>query len=167
MASIEGLEKLAAKLREMAARATREGDPVVAVGYTAAYALYVHENLEMKWKGLPRGSGFDREGGVVIVPRKVLNSGTATWKARGYYWDPQGRGQSKFLEQPLREHREVLARIVIEMLSKGKTMAQALLVAGLRLQRESQMLVPIDTGNLRASAFTRLEFGEAGPSGEE
>ena len=43
--------------------------------------------------------------------------------------------------------------------ARGHVLAQALLAAGLRLQRESQMLVPIDTGNLRASAFTRLEQG--------
>lgn len=36
-------------------------------------------------------------------------------------------------------------------------MAQALLLAGLRLQRESQLLCPVLTGNLRNSAFTRVE----------
>jgi hypothetical protein len=30
-------------------------------------------------------------------------------------------------------------------------------LAGLRLQRESQLLVPVDTGALRASAFTAME----------
>jgi len=61
-------------------RAEGEGfGTTVIVGYTANYALFVHENTEMKWKGLPRSA-----------PHK------------GLYWDPQGRGQSKFLETPMR-----------------------------------------------------------------
>ena len=53
----------------------------VFVGYSSAapYALYVHEKVEMKWKGLPRKHG------------------------KGRYWDPQGRAQAKFLEGPARE----------------------------------------------------------------
>jgi len=53
-------------------------DTVVNVGYTAAYAIYVHENVAMAGRGLPRPSG------------------------RGNYWDPAGRGQAKFLEEPAR-----------------------------------------------------------------
>lgn len=57
----------------------------VTVGYTAAYALFVHEAVEMKLKGKPRTT-------------------------RGRYWDPQGRGQAKFLEEPSRTKRaEMLA----------------------------------------------------------
>lgn len=66
-------------------------------------------------------------------------------------------GQAKFLEQPFRSMSGELKGIVFEALRKGKTMAQALLLAGLRLQRESQKLVPVDTGALKNSAFTRLE----------
>lgn len=168
MAEIKGLNELNAKFRDLAAKAIKDDGVIVAVGYTAAYALWVHENMEMKWRGLPRSSGFriDKEG-KVRVPRQYLRPGaTAGFKKHGFYWDPPGRGQSKFLEQPLREHRETLAMIVVEMLSKGRTFAQALLAAGLRLQRESQLLVPVDTGNLKASAFTRLERGEAA-GGEE
>lgn len=61
-------------------RAEGEGfKTVVSVGYTAAYALYVHEAIEMKLLGKPRPKG------------------------RGHYWDPQGQAQAKFLEGPLRE----------------------------------------------------------------
>lgn len=171
-ADIKGLDQLNAKLQAMAAKAQREGDPVVAVGYTAAYALYVHENMEiwppgMRLKGLPRGQGFrrDRKTGIVYVPKGIMSSGKVGGKNRGFYWDPQGKARPKFLESPLREFRQELANIVVVALSRGKTMAQALLLAGLRLQRESQQLVPVDTGNLKASAFTRLEFGEAGEGG--
>ena len=61
----------------------------VRVGYTAEYALYVHELVGMKLKGLPRRK-----------PHK------------GRYWDPQGRGQAKFLEEPARQMGPELLRVV-------------------------------------------------------
>lgn len=63
----------------------------VTVGYTARYAIYVHENTEMKLKGEPRFS-----------PHK------------GRYWDPQGRGQSKFLEEPMRRFSKELQALIKE-----------------------------------------------------
>jgi len=93
-------------------------DPAVIVGYTAQYAIYVHENLEAN--------------------------------------HPNG-GQAKYLEQPAREMQAELAQIVKDRLNRGQTLEQALYVAGLKLQGESQKLVPVDTGNLRASAFTRIK----------
>lgn len=68
-------------------------------------------------------------------------------------------GQAKFLEEPARLLQPRLKDEIFEQLKRGRTMAQALLVAGLRLQRESMKLCPVDTGALRASAFTRLEKG--------
>src|SRR5438445_698014 len=68
-------------------------------------------------------------------------------------------GQAKFLEQPARELQPTLAMIVRQALQKGQTLAQALLLAGLRLQREAQLLTPVKTGNLKASFFTRLDRG--------
>ena len=41
--------------------------------------------------------------------------------------------------------------------SAGRGIAVGLKSAGLFLQRESQLIVPIDTGNLRSSAFTRAQ----------
>lgn len=127
---MKGIENLNRKLRDMAARA---GDPhvSVSVGYTAQYALWVHENRQMKWAGLPRKSGI------------------------GVYWGPKGR--AGFLLDVAREMSDELAQTVRELIAKGKTVAQALLVAGLKLQRGSQKEVPVEHGNLRASAFTRLE----------
>lgn len=63
-------------------------------------------------------------------------------------------GQAKFLEQPARALQKDLGTIVGKIVGQGKTMEQALLVAGLRLQREAQKLTPVDTGALKASAFT-------------
>jgi hypothetical protein len=65
---------------------------VVEVGYTASYALYVHEAVGMKLKGLPR-------------------TGTG---AKGNYWDPQGRGQAKFLEEPARRMEPELRKIIAD-----------------------------------------------------
>lgn len=66
-------------------------------------------------------------------------------------------GRAGFLTDVAREMARELGNLVRTLLLQGRDTAQALLVAGLRLQRESQKNVPVDTGALRASAFTRLE----------
>lgn len=66
-------------------------------------------------------------------------------------------GTSKFLEKPARYLHGELMRIVAAGLKKGYGVLRSLLLAGLRLQREAQLLTPVDTGALRASAFTRPE----------
>lgn len=66
-------------------------------------------------------------------------------------------GQAKFLEQPARLLGRILGNIIKQSVQQGKTVAQGILLACLRLQRESQQLCPVDTGALKASAFTRLE----------
>lgn len=66
-------------------------------------------------------------------------------------------GQAKYLEQPARDLQSELALIITQVFIKTKSMRQALIMAGLRLQREAQELVPIDTSALRASAYTAAE----------
>jgi hypothetical protein len=68
-------------------------------------------------------------------------------------------GQAKFLEDPARTLQKDLSRMILVAMKQKMTLAQALLTAGLRLQRESQKLVPVDTGALKNSAFTRLDVG--------
>lgn len=119
------------KLRARAAKA-RKDDASVAVGFTAAHALYVHEDMEAKWLGQPRKSG------------------------KGVYWGPSLHGP-KFLERPARELAKDLRLIVGTALRRGLTQAQALLLAGLRLLREAQKRVPVEYGVLRASGFVKLE----------
>ncbi len=63
----------------------------VFVGYTAAYALYVHELVGMVLQGQPR----------VPSPPHI-----------GNYWDPQGQAQAKFLEAPFRTFKPRLIAIV-------------------------------------------------------
>ena len=91
----------------------------VIVGYTANYALPVHEMVN------------------------------AVFKAPGT--------KAKFLEGPARRLQGTLANIVEKSVENGETLSDGLLKAGLRLQRESQKECPIDTGNLKSSAFTRKE----------
>lgn len=133
MPRIEGLPGVLKALQKAAKKYGEEHVSVI-VGYTANYALHVHENIEMKAKGLPRHK-----------------------PSKGNYWDPPGRGQAKFLEQPARELKREFQRIIATACENGATLKKAILIAGLRLQRESQQLVPVDTGNLKASAFTREE----------
>lgn len=66
-------------------------------------------------------------------------------------------GQAKFLEQPARTLQDKFRGIIEDALRRKRTMSQALLLAGLTLQRESQKLVPVDTGALKSSAFTRVD----------
>lgn len=131
MADVTKFRSLIDKLKTI--RAAAPSRMSVIVGYTANYALYVHENVEMKGRGLPRRSG------------------------KGNYWDPPGKGQAKFLEQPARTMAKDLAKLVEDTFVKTHDMEKSLIVAGLRLQRESQQLVPVDTGALKASAFTKRE----------
>lgn len=112
---VEGVGRLVAQFKAKSDEAKK--GPTVAVGFTAAYAMYVHENLEAH----------------------------------------HPVGQAKFLEQPARALRDEFRRIIREALAARKPLAQALTLAGLRLQREAQLLCPVDTGSLRGSAFTRLE----------
>lgn len=65
---------------------TRKAGEAVEIGFTAAYAIFVHENLQQKLKGEPRRSGTKK----------------------GTYWES---GEPKFLEKPLRETDKILGII--------------------------------------------------------
>jgi len=139
MAVVKGSKELQAKLLKKAAEATAQHGAVVTVGYTAKYAIYVHQNKKMKWKGKKR-TGKRPDGS----------------KRKGCYWDPQGKGQSQFLLRPFREKRKEMQAIVKKVFLKTGNITLGLFTAGLFLQRESQKLVPVDSGNLKQSAFTKV-----------
>jgi len=63
-------------------------------------------------------------------------------------------GQWKYLETPAKQNSRELARMMETALNSKMPMLQALMMAGARLQREAQMLTPVDTSALKASAFT-------------
>lgn len=129
VAKVENVQAVISALRKRAAELLGEsmgrassrsgagGTVSVAVGYTQAYAIYVHENLKSH----------------------------------------HPIGEAKFLERPFRELGPDLASQITDDLRNGVSFPMALLRAGLLVQRESQLLVPVDTGALRASAFTELE----------
>jgi len=131
--SIIGVDKLIKTILRLERKSLQKDDVEIIVGYTANYALPVHEKIGMKLKGQQRRGGTKK----------------------GKYWDPQGRAQPKFLETPAREMRSQLVNIVRAGYRKSGVLETGLLVAGLALQAASQKLVPVDTGNLKASAFTR------------
>lgn len=136
MAKLEGAESLKVKLlqqlgKKLESPNARRGN--VVVGYAARYAYAVHELTDMVLEGEPRPSG------------------------KGVYWGP--RGQAKFLEQPAREHRDHMARLIVGAVRAGVKLEQALFLAGKFLQGESQRLVPREYSNLAGSAFTQKEKG--------
>lgn len=144
------LMRLRQRLNKKVAQSMRRDDGSVVVGYACAYALYVHES-PAKWKGkkIPRGAERKRH--------KKTGKFIKTKGYRGYYWDGnKGRAQPKFLEQPAREltNSGELQRVVVGAVKQGMGLVQALKKGGHRIQRESQKLVPVDTGNLKGSAFT-------------
>lgn len=65
----------------------------VLVGYTAAYALHVHEAVGMVLRGQPR---------------------TPSPPHQGRYWDPQGQAQAKFLEEPAKTEIPKMRKIIVD-----------------------------------------------------
>ena len=140
MARVQNAKRVQAKLLKLAAKAQKDDRISVIVGYNAEYAVFVHENKEMKWKGLKR-TGKNPKG----------------FQRKGRYWDPQGRGQSQFLIQPFREKERELAKVVEAGYRKTGSLILGLFLAGSHLQKLSEKLVPVDSGNLKTSAFTEIE----------
>lgn len=135
MAKVERSEAVIAKLKAQLLKRLGDGKQVsVQVGYTAGYALAVHEKRGMVLRGIPRPK-----------PRK------------GKFWDPQGKARAGYLLDVMRENNKQIAKVVNTAFKQGRTLAQSLVTGGLLLQRLSQQAVPVDTGNLKASAFTRLD----------
>lgn len=119
------------KLRQLQQAAARDNGVSVVVGYTGAHALALHE-ITPKHKGKPRPSG------------------------KGVRWGPSMYG-SKFLEGPARQFAKVVGSLIVESYKQGGKLLQALYVGGLRIQRESQMRVPVEYGDLRRSGFCEKE----------
>jgi hypothetical protein len=127
MAKVEGVFAVQKALQECLKRVDsgqgQKGESVI-VGYTANYALFVHENLEANHKA-------GKQAKFLETPARVMNSS----------------GQLAM----------IIRRAMKNMRGSGPSLQDALLLAGLAIQRASQQIVPIDTGNLRGSAFTRKE----------
>lgn len=149
MAEIQKLKSLMNKLWKAERDALKKHTGNVIVGYQTSYAVYVHENTRASHMKLVKVKGTKKRD-------KKSRKHTSSFEMRQV-------GQAKFLEQPAREMQRELGNVIMNIV-KGKlfegkkvTLRQALLIAGLRLQRESQKLVPVDTGQLKNSAFTDYE----------
>lgn len=116
MAKVENIEELLFKVAVRKKDARAFSTASVIVGYSASYAIYVHENLEAH----------------------------------------HPTGQAKYLEAPLRNNRQKYHELLVGFIKRGISYVKALFMTGLALQRDSQQLVPVDTGNLKGSAFTEL-----------
>jgi hypothetical protein len=156
---LKGIQQAQANMARIIRKWRKDANAAVEVGYTASYAIYVHENMNPV--NLPTGSGAQaiaiaQGAGLKGRARKQLleASGAKPRQSKlGYYWGPSFYGP-KFLEGPARYLAGELGVIIIKAVGAGQTVAEALLLAGLRLQRESQKLVPVEYGNLINSAFT-------------
>jgi hypothetical protein len=139
VSKIKGVPSLLARIKAVGKKyGVDEPPPSVVVGYATDYALYVHEDLTKA-----HGEAFN------VKHADEIAAGTE--HSRG------PNQQAKFLEQPARQNRDSYKQIIFGAMKEGKTLKQALLLAGLQLQRDSMEIVPVDTGILKASAFTRVE----------
>lgn len=68
---------------------------------------------------------------------------------------PRG-GTAKFLEIPARQLAGQMGKDVLDALRNKKSLESGLLDAGLRLLMASRRLVPVLTGQLRASGFVKV-----------
>jgi hypothetical protein len=143
VAEITGLNSLISKLKGKITASIQDHDIHCLVGFEAKYAIFIHENME-------------------IWPPGMRLLGKKRPKNRGMYWDPQPMAQPKFLEAPARMFAKDLAMIVTGALKRGATFVQAVTLAGMRLLHEAQLRVPVDTGNLRASGFVRIDHDRGG-----
>lgn len=117
MAVVHNLKRVAKSMERLAKTHPLSQDVSVIVGYTANYALQVHERTDI----------------------------------------PHQNGEAKFLEKPAREKEKDVANTVVKGTKASGSLEKGLILGGLLLQRESQQLVPVDTGNLKGSAFTKAE----------
>lgn len=70
--------------------------------------------------------------------------------------------QWKYLEEPFRQLRGDMVRTIADQINRGRSLRQATSLAILRLFNASQRLVPVDTGDLKASGRINYE-GSGGP----
>lgn len=90
------------------ARKAQHNPMAAEVGYTAGYAAYVHESIEMKLKGKPRP--YKGTGGAKARQRRAQSGKYNRRGGKGNYWDPGG--EPKFLEKAVGESVKDGASIV-------------------------------------------------------
>lgn len=132
VARTTGAKELKAKLTRLGNKARRETRNTVEVGYSAPYAIIVHELVEEKLKGIPRPSG------------------------RGVYWGPHG--QSKFLDKPAVALRAQIAGRISAVTKSTGSVYRGLYSGGVLLRDASLYLVPVEYGLLRDSVYIETVY---------
>ena len=87
----------------------------VRVGYTAAYALYVHENLDAL-HGAAYNQAYAKE---LAAPKKKGKKGQAKVKGRPMHSRGENQ-QAKFLERPAREKLPEMRQILRDAMMVGR-----------------------------------------------
>lgn len=117
------------------------------IGYTAPYAVFVHENLQMKLRGELR-TGSPKNGKPRIYPRY--------WDASTLSSGSSGQGQAKFLEAPVRENSQKLGQMAHHLVKDRKmTLERATYMVALEILNLSKAVVPYDTGDLYKSGYVK------------
>jgi hypothetical protein len=86
---------------------TRKDAPDVIVGYTASYAVYVHENIEAT-----HGEEFNEKHAEEISHAK--EAGLKSVTARGGMFNRGSNQQAKFLERPMRVEGPRMLKIIAQ-----------------------------------------------------
>lgn len=146
MAEMLNMTRLLRKLEKYERESMRKNNGNVVVGYTASYAVYVHENLEAA-----HGEAFNAKHAAEIAAGAGRKKGERRVMSRG------AGQQAKFLEQPAREHSTTIAQMVVNGMKNGASLMKSLLGAGHFLLAKSREIVPWQTGNLYRSGFVEEE----------
>lgn len=161
-------ENLHARFKREVQRAGR--NPAVSIGYSAPYALAVHERVPIV-QGVPTPVPKDRvRAGVPDIWSRPR------WRAypnmpaviKGAWWDPVNKGRPHFLVMPLRVGRKKWVKMIIEdytrgFSSKGTHQAaagkfiDALYKAGKAILERSKQYVPVHTGKLISTGYVIRE----------
>ena len=65
--------------------------------------------------------------------------------------------KAKFLEEPVRRMQGQIGETIVKAILSGEPLEQAMLRVGKEVMAESQKIVPVDTGLLKATGFVEFE----------
>lgn len=74
----------------------------------------------------------------------------------GGNWTTPGT-QAKYLEEPLRTHKNEMAKVIAQVTQSTKSLEKGIIAGGTWLLLKSWSLVPMDTGALRLASFVATE----------
>jgi len=140
---VEGLGNLFGKLFGLGKKTQAPANYVV--GYSAPYALRVHEDMMYVHPIHESHKGRHKEGDFFSI---AINDGLYDC-----------HGDAKFLEKAARGMKKFAAFRLSSLMTKGMTLQEANLVLAHDLLKASNLITPVLTGNLRASGFVKGDNG--------